>query len=102
VLSVQFASYPAGALAALTLATLGVLSSAPLFWNFPTAFLKGAAAAAGIAIINSIGNLAGFAIPFLIGWIKDATGSTANGMYAIAALLFAGALLALTVKFGKK
>lgn len=102
VLSVQFANYPAVALAALTLATLGVLSAAPLFWNFPTAFLKGAAAAAGIAIINSIGNLAGFAIPFLMGWIKDATGSTANGMYCIAALMFGGAVLALTVKFGKR
>jgi sugar phosphate permease len=101
VLSVQFASHAAVALAALTLATLGVLSAAPLFWNFPTAFLKGAAAAAGIAIINSIGNLAGFAIPFLMGWIKDATGSTANGMYVIAALLFAGACVALTVRFEK-
>jgi D-galactonate transporter len=99
VLSVQFANYPAIALAALTLATLGVLSASPLFWNFPTALLKGAAAAAGIAVINSIGNLAGFGIPFLVGWIKDATGSTANGMYCIAALLFAGAALALVVRF---
>jgi D-galactonate transporter len=102
VLSVQFASYPAIALAALTLATLGVLSASPLFWNFPTALLKGAAAAAGIAVINSIGNLAGFGIPFLVGWIKDATGSTANGMYCIAALLFSGAVLALVVKFTNK
>jgi MFS family permease len=99
VLSVQFSNYPALALAALTLATLGVLSASPLFWNFPTAFLKGAAAAAGIAIINSIGNLAGFAIPFLVGWIKDVSGSTANGMYCIAALLFGGAGLALAVRF---
>ena len=102
VLSVQFANYPAVALASLTLATLGVLSASPLFWNFPTAFLKGAAAAAGIAIINSIGNLAGFGIPFLVGWIKDATGSTANGMYCIAALLFSGAVLAITVRFANR
>jgi len=102
VLSVQFSNYPVVALASLTLATLGVLSASPLFWNFPTAFLKGAAAAAGIAIINSIGNLAGFGIPFLVGWIKDATGSTANGMYCIAALLIGGAAVALTVDFGDR
>ena len=95
VLSVQFSNYP---VAALTLATVGVLSASPLFWSFPTAFLKGAAAAAGIAIINSIANLGGFVIAFLVGAIKDATGSTANGMYFIAALLFGGAVLALAVR----
>jgi MFS family permease len=99
VLSVQFSNYPAAALTALTLATVGVMAASPLFWSFPTAFLKGAAAAAGIAIINSIANLGGFAIPFLVGSIKDATGSTANGMYFIAALLFGGAVLAIAVKF---
>jgi nitrate/nitrite transporter NarK len=102
VLSVQFSNYPAAALAALTLATFGVLSAAPLFWSFPTAFLRGAAAAAGIAIINSIANLGGFVIPFVVGAIKDATGSTANGMYLIAALLFGGALLALTVRLADR
>jgi MFS family permease len=99
VLSVQFSNYPVAALAALTLATVGVMSASPLFWSFPTAFLKSAAAAAGIAIINSIANLGGFVIPFLVGSIKDATGSTANGMYFIAALLFGGAVLAVAVQF---
>ena len=99
VLSVQFSNYPAVALAALTLATFGVMSASPLFWSFPTAFLKGAAAAAGIAIINSIANLGGFVIPFVVGAIKDATGSTANGMYLLAALLFGGAVLGVTVRF---
>jgi nitrate/nitrite transporter NarK len=101
VLSVQFASYPVAALAALTLATVRVMSASPLFWSFPTAFLKSAAAAAGIAIINSIANLGGFVIPFLVGAIKDATGSTANGMYFIAALLFGGAVLAIAVRFSR-
>jgi hypothetical protein len=59
VLSVQFSNYPAAALAVLTLATVGVMLVSPLFWSFPTAFLKGAAAAAGIAIINLIANLGG-------------------------------------------
>jgi nitrate/nitrite transporter NarK len=102
IVSVQFAQVHGVALAGLTLATFGVLSASPMFWNFPTAFLKGAAAAAGIAIINSIGNLAGFLIPFAVGWIKDATSSTANGMYLIAVLLFGGAVLALTARFKKK
>jgi len=102
VLSVQFSNYPAAALAALTLATFGVMSASPLFWSFPTAFLRGAAAAAGIAIINSIANLGGFVIPFAVGAIKDATGSTANGMYFIAALLFGGAALGVVVRFADR
>lgn len=83
------------AMAALTMATAGILTTLPLFWTLPTAFLGGTAAAAGIAMINSIGNLAGFASPFLVGAIKDATQSTANGMYLLAASLFVGALLVL-------
>jgi MFS family permease len=102
VLSVLFSNTPVAALAALTLATFGVMSASPLFWNFPTAFLRGAAAAAGIAIINSIANLGGFVIPFAVGAIKDATGSTANGMYFLAALLFGGAGLALVVRFADR
>jgi nitrate/nitrite transporter NarK len=102
VLSVQFSNYPVAALAALTLATVGVMAASPLFWSFPTAFLKSAAAAAGIAIINSIANLGGFVIPFLVGMIKDATGSTANGMYFIAALLFGGAVLGVAVRLADR
>jgi MFS family permease len=101
VLSVQFSNYPVAALAALTLATFGVMSASPLFWSFPTAFLRGAAAAAGIAIINSIANLGGFVVPYAVGAIKDATGSTATGMYFLASLLFGGAVLALAVRFSR-
>ena len=54
--------------------------------TLPTAFLSGAAAAAGIAVINSIGNLAGFAGPFAMGWIRDHTGSYAGGLLLLAAL----------------
>jgi MFS transporter, ACS family, tartrate transporter len=52
----------------------------------PTNFLSGAAAAAGIAVINSIGNLAGFAGPFAMGWIKDHTGSYTGGLLLLAGL----------------
>jgi nitrate/nitrite transporter NarK len=89
------ASSPVLGMASLTLATAGILASLPLFWPLPTAFLGGAAAAAGIAIINSLGNLAGFVSPFMVGAIKDATGSATVGLYAIAASLFVGAMLVL-------
>ncbi|MBL8540361.1 MAG: MFS transporter [Betaproteobacteria bacterium] len=85
------------AVAFLALAAAGVISSAPLFWSLPTAFLGGVGAAAGIAAINSVGNLAGFASPYLIGWIKDLTQSTDVGMFALAAILVAGAAMALRV-----
>jgi len=81
-------------LAAMTVATVGVLSAAPVFWALPTASLRGASAAAGIAVINSIGNLAGFLSPYLIGVARDVTGEATVGLYAIACCLLLGALLA--------
>lgn len=81
------------AMFALTLATAGILSTLPLFWSLPTAYLGGTAAAAGIAMVNSIGNLAGFVSPYMVGAIKDATHSTTLGMYALAASLLLGGLL---------
>ncbi|MDB5637070.1 MAG: putative transport protein superfamily [Bradyrhizobium sp.] len=71
---------------ALCVAGFGIFACLPIFWTLPTAFLSGAAAACGIAVINSIGNLAGFAGPFAMGWIKDHTGSYAGGLLLLAAL----------------
>jgi nitrate/nitrite transporter NarK len=85
------------AMASLTLAAVGILTTLPLFWSLPTAFLGGTAAAAGIALINSLGNLAGFVSPYLVGWLKDATQSTNSGMYVLAASLFLGGILTLAV-----
>ncbi|WP_426396232.1 MFS transporter [Ralstonia sp. R-29] len=79
----------------LSLAAAGVLTCAPLFWSLPTAFLQGTAAAAGIAAINSVGNLAGFVSPYMIGALKDMTGSTATGMYALAGVLVLGCIAVL-------
>ena len=78
---------------ALTCATMGILAVVPLFWTLPTAFLRGASAAAGIAVINSVGNLAGFISPYMVGAIVDATGSATNGLYAMAGFMTLGALL---------
>jgi MFS transporter, ACS family, tartrate transporter len=70
----------------LCVAGFGIFACLPVFWTLPTAFLSGAACAAGVAVINSIGNLAGFAGPFAMGWIKDHTGSYAGGLLLLAAL----------------
>ena len=85
------------AMASLTLAAAGILTTLPLFWSLPTAFLGGTAAAAGIALINSLGNLAGFVSPYLVGWLKDITHSTNAGMFVLAASLVLGGLLTLAV-----
>jgi D-galactonate transporter len=85
------------ALAALSLATAGILTTFPIFWSLPTALLGGTAAAAGIALVNSVGNLAGFASPYLVGAVRDATGSTAIGMLVLSGSLVLGGLLVLVV-----
>jgi nitrate/nitrite transporter NarK len=76
---------------------MGILTTLPLFWSLPTAFLAGTGAAAGIAMINSIGNLAGFLSPYAVGWLKQATAANDSGMYMLAAFMLLGGLLALSV-----
>ncbi len=71
---------------AFTIGACGVFGTLPVFWTLPTAVLSGSAAAAGIAVINSIGNLAGFVGPFAMGWMKDLTGSLSAGLLLIAGL----------------
>jgi MFS family permease len=83
---------------ALTIASIGVFCTFALFWTLPTAWLSGTAAAGGIALINSIGNLAGFGGPYLIGWIKETTGSTSTGLLVLAVMPLISGLLVL---FGK-
>ncbi len=86
---------PVPAMIALTVAALCVFSALPTFWTLPTAFLTGSAAAGGIALINAIGGLGGFVGPYLIGWIKDATGQFGLALTAIAGFLLASGLLTL-------
>lgn len=95
--SVWFARDVAVAEIALTVATTGVLVTLAQFWCLPTSVLAGAAAASGIAVINSVGNLAGFVSPYAVGWIIDATHSTTLGVYTLAGCLLVGSLLALTM-----
>jgi MFS family permease len=81
----------------LILATSGVLAALPLFWSFPTEILKGIGAAAGIGLINSIGNLAGFVSNNVMGMIRDKMHSSALGLYLIAACVCLSGVLILLV-----
>jgi nitrate/nitrite transporter NarK len=86
-----------GKMIAFSIAGFGIFAVLPVFWTLPTAFLSGSAAAAGIAIINSIGNLAGFAGPYVMGKIRDQTGSFTVGLLAITGLVALAALIALAL-----
>ncbi len=81
---------PALGLVALALAVSGRWSAVAPFWGLTTAFLSGSAAAGSIALINAVGNLGGFAGPFIMGWLKDTTGSYESGLRILSAFVFAG------------
>ncbi len=81
----------------LAVAAAGILSSSSLFWALPTAVLGGTSAAAGIAAINCIANLAGFFSPAIVGWLNDVTGRSAAGLGFIALAVLLGAGLTLRV-----
>jgi len=83
-MAVGFSSNPFWRMACLCFASFGVFAVLPVFWSMPTAFLSGAAAAAGVAYINSIANIAGFVGPFLMGWLRDISGNFDSGLLMIA------------------
>jgi MFS family permease len=74
---------PTMKMAALSVACFGIFGCLPVFWTLPSAFLSGAAAAGGIALINSIGNLAGFAGPYAMGLMRDLTGTHSAGLLCL-------------------
>jgi ACS family tartrate transporter-like MFS transporter len=78
---------------ALTIANIGVNSTKGPVWAMPSMFLTGASAAAGIAMINSMGNFGGFIGPVLVGWLKDKLGSYAGGLYAVAGMMALSAVV---------
>jgi D-galactonate transporter len=83
------------AMLGLTLATVGVVTALPMFWALPTSFLGGTAAAAGIALINATGNLAGFFSPAIIGFLKTYTGTLNSGLFLICGCLTVSSILVL-------
>ncbi|MGE1081664.1 MFS transporter [Pseudomonas shirazensis] len=96
-IAVNFAGNPPIAILGLSIATMGALTGLPMFWPMPTALLSAATAVAGLAIINSVGQMAGFLSPYLVGFIKDQTGSTDAALYSLAGLIVIGSLVALRV-----
>ena len=90
-----FSNSPALAFTALVLAVAGPLSALSPFWQMPTMLLAGTAAAGGIALINSIGNLSGWVGPSVVGWLEDVTGRTSTGLYVVAGLEVLATLLIL-------
>lgn len=95
--SIPLATQPLLAIAALTVGACGVFAAIPQTWTLTTTLVSGGAAATGIALINSCGNLSGFVGPYAIGWIKDSSGSTALGVALLAVSLIVGALLVLRI-----
>jgi nitrate/nitrite transporter NarK len=79
----------------LTLAVAGVVTAVPMFWALPTSFLGGAAAAAGIALVNCTGNLGGFFSPAIIGFLKTHTGTLNSGLFLVSGCMLASAALIL-------
>jgi ACS family tartrate transporter-like MFS transporter len=90
------------ALTAVSVSAIGLYGSKPAFWTMPSEFLTGTAAAGGIAMINSIGNLGGFVGPFVVGWIKDSTGGYEMGFYFLAACAILSAFLAMVTAPSRK
>jgi MFS family permease len=93
VLSGIFAANPVLAIIFLSIGTLGVIGSMPLFWPLPSAFLAGTAAAAGIGVVNSVGNLGGYFGPNIPIWARHISSDRSAALYIIAGILMIGAFL---------
>ena len=99
---VALAPNPYLKLLALCVAAFGAFAVLPVFWAMPTAFLTGASAAAGIAYINSIANIAGFTGTYLMGWLRDLTGSFDSGLLLIAVVSNIAAFAILSIHHDKE
>ncbi|GAA1193401.1 MFS transporter [Pseudonocardia alaniniphila] len=100
-LSVAVALYlgsPYLVMAAMTLCAAGVFAVTPVIWQLPSQFLTGVGAAAGIALINSFGNLSGFVAPYLTGWLQDLTGSFRAGMFVVAGFMLLAVVTVLLLR----
>jgi len=87
----------------ITLTAVGIFSALPIFWYLPTTFLTGAGAAAGIALVNTIGASAGLAAPYMTGWLLDTTGTSKAGLWVVGAFMAmaVGLLFVVRARLGK-
>ncbi|SDN24030.1 MFS transporter [Allokutzneria albata] len=89
---------PVAAMVAVTVCAVGVCSAMPTFWALPTTFLSGVAAAGAIGLINSLGNLSGFAAPYITGALADLTGTQRAGMWVVGGAMVLSAVVVLVLK----
>jgi MFS transporter, ACS family, tartrate transporter len=90
---------PAIKMLLLCVAGFGFFAVLPIFWTLPTAFLSGAGAAAGIAAVNSIGNLGGYFGPQAFGLLRDYTGADVAGLVFLAGCAFVGMVIVLLLGY---
>jgi ACS family tartrate transporter-like MFS transporter len=90
-------SKPVLVIASFCLAASGIYAALAVFWTLPTALLRGTAAAAGLALINSFANLGGFFGPSITGWLKDMTGDYVLGLEVMAGMLGVAAIAVLLI-----
>lgn len=88
---------PFAVMVAISVCAAGIFSALAVFWQLPSAFLTGAAAAGGIALINSFGNLSGFVGPYITGWLHDATGNFKASMFLVAGFMAVAAVMAIAL-----
>jgi ACS family tartrate transporter-like MFS transporter len=86
------------ALTGFSVALVGVTAARAIFWTIPTRFLTGVAAAGGLAFINSIGTLGGFVGPFMMGWLREFSGSYVVGLTAVAVIMIAATVASISLK----
>jgi MFS family permease len=93
---------PTATIAVITVTACAIFGALPNFWTVPSRFLTGAAAAAGIALINTFGNVAGFAAGYVTGWLKDASGSYHLPMFVVGGLMLLSAILMIALaRYGR-
>ncbi|WGW12564.1 MFS transporter [Saxibacter everestensis] len=93
---------PFTAMIAVSVCAIGICGALPNFWALPTMFLSGVGAAAGIALINSVGNSAGFLAPYITGWLADLTGDQKSGLWVVGVVMVLAGLLAVALKAAPK
>lgn len=97
-----YMSNPFMAMVMVSICAMCIMAFLSVFWALPTTFLSGAAAATGIALVNSIGNLSGFAAPYITGWLADLTGAQKAGLWAVGGAMMAAGIITLLLKAAPK
>ena len=93
-----YVSSPLLGIVCLSVAVMGVIAGYTVFWVVPGTFLTGVAAAGGIALVNSMGNIGGFIAPFAIGWLRQETGSFSQALLVLACGMAAAGVIAFLIR----